>query len=62
MRWFRRVASMVAARICGGRRVWSACRLLRDGGGLLEHGVAASMSGARGSRLQRSVLCYKKLN
>jgi len=30
----------------GGRRVWSACRLLRDGGDLLEHGVAAAMSGA----------------
>jgi len=51
---------MVAARIYGGRRVWSACRLLCDGGGLLEHGAAASMSGARGSRLQRSVLCCKK--
>jgi len=52
----------VAARIYGGRRVWSACRLLCDGGGLLEHGAAASMSGARGSRLKRSVLCCKKFN
>jgi len=41
---------MVAARIYGGWRVWSACRLLRDGGGLLEHGAAAAMSGVRGSR------------
>jgi len=43
-------------------RVWSACMLLRDGGGLLEHGVAAAMSGVRGSRQQRSVLCRKKFN
>jgi len=41
---------MVAVRIYGGRRIWSACRLLRDGGGLLEHGAAAAMSGAQGSR------------
>ena len=41
---------MVVARICGGRRVWFACRLLCDGGGLLEHGAAAAMSGAQGSR------------
>jgi len=50
MRWFKRVASMVVAWICGDRRVWSACRLLRYGGGLLEHGGAAAMNGARGSR------------
>ena len=53
---------MVVARICGGRRVWSACRLLHDGGSLLEHGAAAAMSGVRGSRLKRSVLCCKKFN
>jgi len=39
-------AWLVAARICGGQRVWYACRLLRDGDSFLEHGVAAAMSGA----------------
>jgi len=45
---------MVAARICGGRKVWSTCRLLRDGGGLLEHGAAA-MSGAAKKLIKKNI-------